>query len=139
MLAANCDFGGLGMPNASAKCLTYFTQMFALIERVDIYNIFGICYGTSINPALDDILAANPTKTHEEEMSQTRPKSFREKYTRWLGPSEEVRKANGMGAPMISCDYDCSGLLTYLNRQDVRDALHIKAEVVEYLECSGEA
>lgn len=50
MLAANCDYGGLGMPNATALCDAYYAQFLALTSKVNIYNIYGICYGTSIDP-----------------------------------------------------------------------------------------
>jgi hypothetical protein len=142
MQAANCDYGGLGMPNVTPLCEGYFTQMFTLIQRVDIYNIFGICYGTNINPALDDILNWDKQTTEWKKLpAGERPKTFQEKYTPWVGPTEEMKKKylSEGDEVIISCDYDCSGLLTYLNRADVRTALHIKEEVVEYLECSGAA
>jgi hypothetical protein len=50
MKANDCDFTGPYMLNASPYCLDLFTQFNDYVADVNIYDIFGICWGTDINP-----------------------------------------------------------------------------------------
>lgn len=50
--AEQCDFSGLGMPNSSLKCKALLAKFDILTKDVNIYNIYGICWGTSENPQL---------------------------------------------------------------------------------------
>jgi carboxypeptidase C (cathepsin A) len=76
--AANCDFGGLGMPNATTACEALYAQFYALTRNVDIYNIYGICWGTSLDPAL--------------EGQENRPRKgwTARDYTPWAFPKQSI-------------------------------------------------
>lgn len=50
MQAQNCDFGGLNAANATTACLALYEEMSLKSRWVNIYNIYGICYGTSVDP-----------------------------------------------------------------------------------------
>ena len=71
------------MPNASTVCDALYAQFYALTRNVDVYNIFGICYGTSINPA--------------EEFSKKgkRASSYKD-YTPWAYPDNEWMQKMGL-------------------------------------------
>lgn len=49
----NCDFYGDGMPNASLKCKELLGEFDWLTRDVNVYNIYGICYGTEENPQMN--------------------------------------------------------------------------------------
>lgn len=130
MLAANCDYGGLGMPNMTPLCEAYFAQFFALTSKVNIYNIYGICWGTSINPA--------EGKISEQTGQMIEPQSIRD-YVRWAGPSKEVRDKYDLdtdGGDLPPCTFG-TPLMSYFDQQDVRDALHIRSDIGAWVMCTG--
>lgn len=47
----NCDYGGLN-PDLSDQCLQYYMDFANLTEDVNVYNIFGTCYGLGKTPIL---------------------------------------------------------------------------------------
>lgn len=49
-IANKCDFTGFDLDNVSDTCLALLDQYDVLTQDVNIYNIFGTCYGTSENP-----------------------------------------------------------------------------------------
>lgn len=116
MLAANCDYGGLGMPNATAKCDGYYAQFLALTNKVNIYNIYGICYGTSIDPQAEE----------GDEGYQKRKRGMTAKdYTPFAFPNDEFLEKHEMdGASLPPCTFG-TPLMEYFDRVDVRTALHI--------------
>lgn len=106
------------MPNASSTCEALYGQFYVLTRNVDIYNIYGICYGTSLNPALEG----------SEEKTQRKGWSARD-YTPWAFPKEEhikeLESELGIeGGSLPPCTFG-TPLMEYFDREDVRTALHI--------------
>jgi hypothetical protein len=50
--AAQCDWAGRGAPNASLQCRKLQLEFDRLTSDVNVYNIYGTCWGTSENPSL---------------------------------------------------------------------------------------
>ena len=46
----NCDFSGTRLQNATPTCLSLLGQFEDLVSDVNVYDIFGICYGPDPNP-----------------------------------------------------------------------------------------
>lgn len=51
--AADCNFGGVDMANMTSECEGYFDTFMTLVSDVNIYDIFGTCWGTDDYPALN--------------------------------------------------------------------------------------
>lgn len=110
----NCDFGGLGMPKATAECKALYGEFMLLTRDVNIYNIYGICYGTSENPQL-------------LQSSQTEGMTAKQ-YTPWLGTSDPADS-------LPPCTFG-TPLMTYFDRPDIREALHIDSKVGAWTMCT---
>jgi len=133
MNAHNCDYGGVLLNNTSSICLTYYLQFEALVRDVDIYNIFGICWGTSLNPAL------------EFTESDTREKIYtRADYTPWAFPNTaEAKKRLGVEegdeadpSSLPPCTFG-TPLIDYFNNATVRDQLHINQTLYNWTMCTS--
>jgi len=110
--AANCDYGGYAQPNMSAICAAYLVQFEALVHSVNIYNIFGICYGTSDNPALEEGIQKKRGFTAKD-------------YTPWAFVSDEIKAEHGLvGDSLPPCTFG-NPIMEYFDDPDVRTALHI--------------
>jgi hypothetical protein len=48
--ANECDFSGPYSLNATPYCLNLLVDFTNLTIDVNVYDIFGICYGTDLNP-----------------------------------------------------------------------------------------
>jgi len=113
------------MQNATDDCKALYGEFDVLTKDVNIYNIFGICYGTSINPALYS----------SEKKGMTAAD-----YTPWLYPKS--RRDAGAAADPLGDDTlpPCTfgtPLMTYFDRTDVRTALHIDADIGPWLMCTN--
>ena len=57
MVANNCNYGGQTM-NTTDVCLDLLSQFETLGADVNVYDIFGICYGPDPNPQMYQTNAA---------------------------------------------------------------------------------
>jgi len=113
MDAANCDFGG--MPSrATAECQGYQREFMALTSDVNVYDVYGVCYGPQPNPQMYG--------AGEEAI-----KGFTaQEYTPFLG-------LEGSGLP--PCTFG-TPIIDYYARDDVREALNIPADVQDWTLCT---
>lgn len=51
-IANQCDYSGVDGDNTSLKCKELLAEFDVLTKDVNVYNIYGTCYGTSENPQL---------------------------------------------------------------------------------------
>jgi hypothetical protein len=113
-VAHNCDFYGKGMPNASLKCKELLAEFHLLTRDVNIYNIYGICYGTEENP----------------QMYGQRKGVTAQQYTPWIFDGVE-------GASTLPpCTFG-EPIMAYFDRPDVRAALHISDLVGAWELCTN--
>jgi len=48
----NCDFSGVSMSNLTARCAAYLIEFSQLVSDVNIYDIYGTCWGLGDSPQL---------------------------------------------------------------------------------------
>jgi carboxypeptidase C (cathepsin A) len=115
MIAAQCDFGG--MPSrASAECRKLQAEFNQLTASVNVYDIFGICYGPEPHPQM-----YQTNGEHEKFYTAA-------DYTPFL---ETAEGANGLPP----CTFG-NPIIDYYARDDVRAALHIPDEVQAWDLCN---
>lgn len=114
---SNCDFGGPYMLNATEECQGYLSEFDSLVSDVNVYDIFGTCWGAGPFPQLYSVQEKNGFTHHD--------------YTPWL--KRPVK--DGMLRELPPCTYG-SGLLNYLNLDVVRQALHVPDDVQAWDLCS---
>jgi len=78
-----------------------YAQFYALTKDVDIYNIYGICWGTSIDPALEG-----------QENSPRKGWTARD-YTPWAFPKQEIMDSV-QGGSLPPCPFG-TPLMAYLD------------------------
>jgi len=116
IVKANCDFGGMPM-RASAECMNLYREFSSLVSDVNVYDIFGICYGPEPHPQM---YATNAVA--EEGITAAH-------YTPFL--YENL----GDGAGLPPCTFG-TPIISYYGRQDVREALHIPEDIQEWTLCT---
>lgn len=113
--AANCDFSGPYMQHVSTECQYYLDEFNSLVADVNIYDIFGICYGTDAYPANGKLY---------------RGTSFWD-YTPWLKPRSPSSAAN----ELPPCTFG-EPIMAYFDDADVRSALHIPEDYKTWELCT---
>ena len=121
--AAQCDFTGPYMSKATDECIGYLNEFDAMVADVNIYDIFGTCWGSGPYPQL---YATNSQKKRGFTQNQ---------YTPWL--KRPVRGGEEILRELPPCTYG-SGLLDYLNLDVVRQALHVPNDVQAWDLCTEE-
>jgi len=100
-----------------------YAQFYALTKDVDIYNIYGICWGTSIDPALEG-----------QENSPRKGWTARD-YTPWAFPKQEIMDSV-QGGSLPPCTFG-TPLMAYLDQTEVRTALHIDSDAPAWEMCTS--
>ena len=123
--AAKCDFTGPYMRNVTQECLGYMNEFDSLVSDVNIYDIFGTCWGAGPYPQL-----------YEAHGPGAKKRGFTQNdYTPWL--KRPIREGDHMLRELPPCTYG-SGLLDYLNLDVVRQALHVPNDVQAWDLCTNE-
>jgi carboxypeptidase C (cathepsin A) len=118
--AEECDFSGPNMSKASKKCLAHLVEFDRSVSDINIYDIFGTCWGSGPFP----------------QMYQSKKGGFTQNdYTPWL--KRPIPESDGMLRELPPCTYG-SGLLDYLNLDVVRQALHVPNNVQAWDLCTTE-
>jgi len=108
--ANECDFSGTMMQKTSDKCMDLFMDFENLVADVNIYDIFGICYGPYPHPQM---------------YGTTAPKTYTARdYTPFL--SRPPKKEHHL-AMLPPCTFG-NPITDYFNRDDVRKALHVPSD-----------
>ena len=122
--AAQCDFTGPYMAKATDECIGYLNEFDATVADVNIYDIFGTCWGSGPYPQL-----------YETDSQKKRGGFTQNDYTPWL--RRPVRENEEILRELPPCTYG-SGLLDYLNLDVVRQALHVPNDVQAWDLCTSE-
>ena len=119
---SGCDYGGPNMSHLrGAECYGYLAQFTALTKDVNIYDLYGICYGNEPYP---QIMANNGASR----------KGFSARdYTPWL----ETEFYSNSDSSLPPCTFGIP-LTDYLNQADVREAMHIPEDVQDWEMCTAQ-
>ena len=138
--AAKCDysmveFGGV----ISSDCMTYLNKFNGLIDKVNIYNIYGTCWNANITPGVHDhhnVLSAYNSDSNlavkmvDGELKTHKRFSSSREYTPWTyrkGDSPNELPPCTFGGPLI----------TWANNDKVREQLHIPSKVQPWDLCTS--
>jgi hypothetical protein len=122
---AKCDFGGPYMRNASQECIEYLNQFDDEVADVNVYDIFGTCWGAGPYPQASE---PHLYESHKRGWTQN-------EYTPWL--RRPTRSGDDILRDLPPCTYG-SGLLNYLNLDVVRQALHVPDSVQAWDLCRSQ-
>jgi len=118
----NCDFSGVSFGNLTARCATYLIEFSQLVSDINIYDIYGTCWGLGDSPQLYG--------------SENKKAATAADYTPWLYdykmPVEEGEH------PMLKSLPPCtfgSPIIEYLNTEEVRSKLHIPSDIQDWDLC----
>jgi len=98
IVAANCDFSGPYGANITAECGGYLDEFNSFTSKVNVYDIFGTCYGLGPYPQLYG---------SEQKLDKTNSWSPAD-YTPWL------RRGNSQTNELPPCTWG-TPLISYLN------------------------
>ena len=120
--------------------MTYFDKVNTLIEKVNIYNIYGTCWNANITPSVHDhhnTLSTYQTNSNmamkmiDGQLRTHKRFSSSREYTPWLfrkhGDSPNELPPCTFGAPLIA----------WANSDKVREQLHIPSKVQAWDLCTS--
>jgi cathepsin A (carboxypeptidase C) len=123
--AASCDFGGPYGTNITDECMGYLDEFNNLTAEVNVYDIFGTCWGVGPYPQMYE------TKSHHGYTAND--------YTPWLKRGQP-KFSETTGEPILKELPPCtwgSGLLDWMNLAETREALHIPDKVQAWDLCQS--
>lgn len=116
-VALDCQWNMPYMFGVSDECMTLFDEFNALTADVNVYDIFGVCWGSGPYPqATHDeptMIQAGDKKHHRQYVTEA-------DYTPWVKKSRQGTSLN----ELPPCTFG-SALLAYMNDDEVRTAMHI--------------
>ena len=118
----NCDFKGPYMRGVSDVCWSLFDEFNSLVAEVNVYDIFGVCYGSWPYPQL---YASHDGKQHRDTPLSS--------YTPWLHHG----KPSHMLKELPPCTFG-TPILDYLNLAEVRAELHIPSDIQAWDLCTSD-
>jgi hypothetical protein len=139
-----CDYSGLALGlNITEECMDLYSVFANATTDIDIYNIFGYCYGLpDPNATQNEMHLAVPG--HKERgltvvsgHLKSYKKTFSQKdYTPWLPRFRLADKVKNLKEtpPCV----DGAAVIQYMNQADVRTALHIPAEYPAWDMCNSD-
>jgi len=114
--AANCNYEYLDAGNTdfSDECISYLEELYALVEDVNIYDIYGTCWGLGNSPQLYSSRTSQRAVTAAD-------------YTPWLFKHTKNGEQHRLrGLP--PCTFG-NPIIDYLNQADVRAKLHVPTDI----------
>jgi cathepsin A (carboxypeptidase C) len=118
----NCTYPGPGFNPGGPKCMAHFIEFSKLTQNVNVYDIFGICWGRGPYPQLEQtIKSKSPKKNYVTS----------EDYTPWLPKMSELTNE------LPPCTWG-TPLIEYLNSDEVREALHIPSAIQAWDLCRSD-
>lgn len=117
LVALDCDWNMPYMLGVSDDCMAIFDEFNTLTSDVNVYDIFGICWGSGPYPqqgGFPHLINNNEERFHQKFVTPA-------DYTPWTKPKSKNPKALKELPP---CTFG-SSLLDYMNKKEVREAMHI--------------
>ena len=116
LVALNCDWNMPYMLGVSDECMEVFNEFNTLTASVNVYDIFGVCWGKGPYPQATEGVPHlyDNEKIHQRVVTPA-------DYTPWIKGPKRSPKALKELPP---CTFG-SELLNYMNSDEVRQAMHI--------------
>mmetsp|Transcript_18150 Transcript_18150/g.31023 ORF Transcript_18150/g.31023 Transcript_18150/m.31023 type:complete len:297 (-) Transcript_18150:45-935(-) len=135
--AAECDYATLEFDPStiSEECMGYLTTVTDdYIAKINIYNIYGQCYGATEDHAKEyfdyELNKMRPYQTHlkqlkvsDGKLSQTRKFATARDYTPWMFAKKGRVGSDGV-SELPPCTFG-QPIIDYLNNASVKEQLHI--------------
>ena len=118
-VAADCDWHMPYMIGVTDECMALFDEFNALTATVNVYDIFGVCWGAGPYPQ------SEKPESHEPQMYESDHKTIHQQYvtqydyTPWL---KWGRQGGTSLNELPPCTFG-SSLLDYMNSKEVRTAM----------------
>lgn len=126
--AAKCDFSGPYGTHTSEECKTYLSEFNSYVENVNVYDIFGTCWGRGGTPQSEEGAKWDGLTDHKFQPKKRHYTSA--DYTPWVTRNRESNE-------LPPCTWG-SPLVTYLNSNEVRTNLHIPENVGAWDLCTSD-
>jgi serine carboxypeptidase-like clade 1 len=114
----------------SDTCMSYFLDFRYMVDGINVYNIYGKCYGvepdSSSKPELYDTQSDVGFVKVGNEIKKYKRYATVSDYTPWLNPNFGNKNATAHKKlrDLPECTFG-QPIIDYLNRNDVKKALHI--------------
>lgn len=138
--AAKCDYSMIEFgANISQECEDYLNKFNGLIDKVNIYNIYGPCWSANITPGVHDhhnVLSAYRSDSNmavkmiDGQLKTHKRFSSSREYTPWT-----YRKSDDTNE-LPPCTFG-EPLIEWANNEKVRDQLHIPSKVQAWDLCTS--
>jgi pimeloyl-ACP methyl ester carboxylesterase len=100
MQKLGCDFSGVAIgnfSNVSAECLGHLSTMYQGMQDIDVYNIYGECWGVNASANASNWTAAARSQLYGKTMINGEEKEYKkfmtaQEYTPWV---KRVRRPKG--------------------------------------------
>lgn len=118
-----CDFTGPYMQKTSDTCMSLLNEFDGFVEYVNVYDIFGTCWGRGSAPQTE----ASKTNT---QWKPRKSSVTAHDYTPW------AKRSNNQSNELPPCTWG-SPLIEYLNSDEVRQNLHIPSSIQAWDLCTS--
>lgn len=141
IISAKCDLAVVPFNgNLTEECTGYMNKFNGLIEKIDLYNIYGPCWSANVTPGVHDhhnVLSGYHSDSNlaikmiDGQLKTHKRFSSSREYTPWFygkqGDSPNDISPCTFGIPLIE----------WANSEKVREQLHIPSKVQAYDLCVG--
>ena len=132
---ANCDWNMPDMTDVSDECTSLYMGFNDNVSSINVYDIFGTCWGAGPYPQ------SEAPKGFPHLYSKDTPRKHRqwvtaEDYTPWLKNLPKTRNPKQLN-DLPPCTWG-TGLLDWMNSDEVRKAMHIPDYVQAWDLCKGD-
>ena len=136
-VALDCDWKMPDMIGVDKTCMDLYMKFDSLVSEVNVYDIFGTCWGAGPYPQAEEPVEKNFAHLYNAGSESHMHKKFSTpaEYTPWTSH----KSTHGAKAlkELPPCTFG-TGLLDYMNSDSVRTAMHIPSYVQAWDLCSEE-
>ena len=129
-----CDWNMPYMIGVSDECMEVFNEFSTLTAQVNVYDIFGTCWGSGPYPQFDAEEDGKPHMYTKDDEAIHQQYVTAADYTPWthMGKKKNPKQLS----ELPPCTFG-SSLLTYMNSKEVRTAMHIPDYVPAWDLCTS--